>query len=302
MKNKLSKILGVAAAVSMLGSIATVVNADNSASAQEYTFEYRTVEDGAIITGITENSGNENITELYVPENTEIDGTKLDVIGVDNFAFADLDNLTTIYATSALNPEFMGNVAFMTKKSLTVFVENALGENPEKADVLNYVAGALNYNNKTEGWTEEELAEVEAKLTAKAVLAGVTEDMDIITALVTMLQNQDKMNLGESTKDKLAIWVSALKYSDIAVIAEKDWAIADYIAARIPFGIADSVKLTGDANEDGVVNVRDCAFIAAALANGKAEELPAHADYNGDKIVNVRDAAAIARDLANAKN
>ncbi|MGN0613929.1 MAG: leucine-rich repeat protein [Porcipelethomonas sp.] len=56
--------------------------------------------------------------------------------------------------------------------------------------------------------------------------------------------------------------------------------------------------LEGDANGDGVVNVRDAAFIAQRLAQGKADELPDSADFNGDGNINVRDAAAIAKYLA----
>ncbi len=56
--------------------------------------------------------------------------------------------------------------------------------------------------------------------------------------------------------------------------------------------------ILGDANGDGVVNVRDCAFIASALAKGLADTLPKSADFNGDGKINVRDAAAIASYLA----
>ena len=59
--------------------------------------------------------------------------------------------------------------------------------------------------------------------------------------------------------------------------------------------VSVSADLLGDANGDGVLNVRDCAMIAWKLAEDKADELsPNTADYNGDGIINVRDAAAIA--------
>ncbi|MBQ3567223.1 MAG: leucine-rich repeat protein [Oscillospiraceae bacterium] len=54
----------------------------------------------------------------------------------------------------------------------------------------------------------------------------------------------------------------------------------------------------GDANCDGVVNVRDAAAIAKALAKGTTGTLPANADFNGDGDISVRDAAAIAAALA----
>lgn len=55
----------------------------------------------------------------------------------------------------------------------------------------------------------------------------------------------------------------------------------------------------GDANSDGVVNIRDAAAISKALAYG--EELPKWADFNGDEKTNVRDAAAIATKMAGKK-
>ena len=58
--------------------------------------------------------------------------------------------------------------------------------------------------------------------------------------------------------------------------------------------------LTGDANTDAEVNVRDAAFIAQKLAARKYMEIPGIADFNGDEKVDVRDAAAIARYLANS--
>ena len=54
---------------------------------------------------------------------------------------------------------------------------------------------------------------------------------------------------------------------------------------------------SGDANLDGKVNVRDCAFIANAVANKTTDSLPASADYNEDGYKNIRDASAIARYL-----
>ena len=55
----------------------------------------------------------------------------------------------------------------------------------------------------------------------------------------------------------------------------------------------------GDANSDGKVTVRDCAYIAGCLSRGRSDVLPDCADYNGDGRINVRDAAAISKDIAN---
>ena len=67
--------------------------------------------------------------------------------------------------------------------------------------------------------------------------------------------------------------------------------------SRVP----DEQEILGDANSDGKVTVRDCAYIAGCLSRGKANMLPDSADYNGDGIKNVRDAAAISKELANKK-
>ena len=69
---------------------------------------------------------------------------------------------------------------------------------------------------------------------------------------------------------------------------------------KIIVTVSDDGKLLGDANEDGVVNVRDAAFIAKALAKGEEDTLPDNSDYNQDGKINVRDAAAIAKYLAQA--
>ena len=58
--------------------------------------------------------------------------------------------------------------------------------------------------------------------------------------------------------------------------------------------------LTGDANSDAEVNVRDAAFIAQKLASNKYSELTQTADFNNDEKIDVRDVAAIARYLANS--
>ncbi|MGN0612295.1 MAG: dockerin type I domain-containing protein [Porcipelethomonas sp.] len=62
-----------------------------------------------------------------------------------------------------------------------------------------------------------------------------------------------------------------------------------------------TVTIFGDANEDGIFNVRDAAFIAEKLAKGDSESLPEISDYNDDGAVNIRDGASIARYLAMKK-
>lgn len=73
---------------------------------------------------------------------------------------------------------------------------------------------------------------------------------------------------------------------------------SDYPAKIKSMGLNGYKKtvVKGDANKDGVVNVRDAAKIAHDLASGKKP--PDNADYNGDGKSNIRDAAKIAHDLA----
>ena len=60
------------------------------------------------------------------------------------------------------------------------------------------------------------------------------------------------------------------------------------------FVSSDMEKLKGDANYDGILNVRDAACIAQKLAQHRESDLPDWSDYNEDGTINVRDAAAIA--------
>lgn len=59
--------------------------------------------------------------------------------------------------------------------------------------------------------------------------------------------------------------------------------------------------IQGDADNNGVVDIRDAAFIAKKIAGRKTNELPKSADYNGDNTVDIRDAAAIARYIASRR-
>ena len=65
------------------------------------------------------------------------------------------------------------------------------------------------------------------------------------------------------------------------------------------FVSSDMEKLKGDANYDGILNVRDAACIAQKLAQHRESDLPDWSDYNEDGTINVRDAAAIAVYLVN---
>jgi hypothetical protein len=295
MKKTFSKFFATAAAVSMLASVSAVVNADEAAL--EYATEK--CEHGVVITGVKDA---DEVNEIVIPD--EINGEA--VVGVADFAFADLDSLSKIWVSPTITLEHTGNAAFVTKSALWDYLQDEIGAEATKDEVVTYVANKV-YGEKE--WTAEELADVEAKINTKAALAGVefTEDMteaEIVEAIAVMLQNQDKMQLAETTADKLAIWETTVTYDCMAVVILKGTEMDEYFANKeenlgMVVEINGVTTLAGDANKDGIINVRDAAAIAAALANGKVEELPGNGDYNADDVVNVRDAAAIAAALAN---
>lgn len=62
-----------------------------------------------------------------------------------------------------------------------------------------------------------------------------------------------------------------------------------------------SKVLIGDADLNGVVDIRDAAFIAKKVAQRRKNEIPECADFNGDRYCDIRDAAAIAMAIAKRK-
>lgn len=77
------------------------------------------------------------------------------------------------------------------------------------------------------------------------------------------------------------------------------------VSDNITYHTPDMLWLTnivrGDANNDGVLNIRDAAFIIKHLAKGQKDKLPKCSDFNGDGEVTVRDAAKIAQYLASQR-
>lgn len=64
------------------------------------------------------------------------------------------------------------------------------------------------------------------------------------------------------------------------------------------YGGGVSTFCIGDANMDGITDIRDAAYIASKLAENDAGSLPESADYNEDGKINVRDASVLAKELA----
>lgn len=67
--------------------------------------------------------------------------------------------------------------------------------------------------------------------------------------------------------------------------------------SAINIAYAESIVL-GDANNDGNLDIRDCAYISGLISQNKKDKLPSQSDYNRDNCINIRDAAAISKKLA----
>ena len=121
----------------------------------------------------------------------------------------------------------------------------------------------------------------------------------------------DKMLLKVNNYSGSVIWVSGDK--SVATVDEKGYVYAVSEGSTTIFAICgntslickvtvsadiDENEVPGDANDDGILNVRDAAYIARMLALGSADKLPKKSDFNGDGKINVRDAAAIAKYIA----
>jgi len=295
MKKTFSKFLATASAVSMLASLSAVVNADE-ATEVAYSFNTSTCEHGVVIEGVV---NGDDVESIVIPEKIG----EANVVGIADFAFADLDSLVTIdtQVATELTPEHVSTLAFVTKASLTDYFTTLFGENPDKNFVLTVIANEV-YGEKAEGeeWTADELAAVEAKMIAQAELAGATipEDFSDVDALMEaaaiMFQNEEAMSITDKTAEALDIWETSITNNKVEVLYTDDSKIKDVIqniTVSLPI-------LLGDANLDGKVNVRDAAFIASKLAKAEGDDLTAEADFNEDGKTNVRDAAAIATALA----
>lgn len=275
----------------MLASLSAVVNADE-ATEVAYSFNTSTCEHGLVIENVV---NGDDVETIVVP--AEIGGTA--VVGIADFAFADLDGLVTIDTMSATNltAEHVSTVSFTTKASLTDYFVALFGEDATEEEVLTYVANEV-YGDK-DAWTAEELADVKTKIAAKAELAGavIPEDLTDVSALTeaaaVMLQNEEKLNLAQTTSDNLAVWETTVPNDMASILYDPESPIASIIDA-----IPSLAILLGDANLDGKVNVRDAAFIASKLAKAEGDDLTIEADFNEDGKTNVRDAAAIATALA----
>ncbi|MGN0613484.1 MAG: dockerin type I repeat-containing protein [Porcipelethomonas sp.] len=122
---------------------------------------------------------------------------------------------------------------------------------------------------------------------------------------ITVTENPDVTTAVTSTTDTPDITTTSTTVSQVTSASTDSTASQTDITSPATTTSPDTTtqNVSGDANGDGKLDVRDAAYIASALAkSGETENLSVDAmDFNGDGVVNVRDAAAIARYLAYEK-
>jgi hypothetical protein len=298
--------------------------APGTAPAIEYKFAYDVNQSGAVVIGVTD-AEYSNVIEI--PEKTD---AGIPVVGVDAFAFLDCPNLDTVVLPDSLKLDNIDSVAFLKRNDIVTFLSNN-SIDPEKvqsdddanAQALAYMANQAEFMGKSDWEGDEE--ELGGALT---VFQNVTEKLkvseddnadmsEIIRRLYclhpdfypTYIREEDENTLekmSQKTYDNFIAWVNVIPYENLTVVADKDTAAEEYANGKAILGMKFEEKethLIGDANQDGVVNVRDCAKIANALAFKTVDKLPCFtcADYNQDGEVTVRDAAQLANKLAKLK-
>lgn len=322
MRKSISKFIATAAAISMIATAgAAMVNAEEPATAAPVTTEAVVTNEAKTIANyVLSISGEEatildytdkEVTELTIPEELKDGDVTYKVTGVGNFAFANLDKLTKINFPASIKMANCGDFYKVTKHSLDATIKKELGADPKEADVVAYVAKAVKYNGKTEGWTEAELNEVKTKATnqikaATGIEGDLTAEKLNADVALTVLKNTDKLSVKPETLTNINDWTKAVKVYDLEMTAPEGSEMAKAIEEDKKNGVFVKSGLPGDYNDDGEVTVRDCAAIARDLAVKDADkkallEKHPNGDYNGDGELSIRDAAAIARMLATKK-
>jgi hypothetical protein len=142
----------------------------------------------------------------------------------------------------------------------------------------------------------------DAPLTIKKLENAISSNGDSKEGFTGIYESNENLNVSfETLKVYIDKNAKSGKYpinivvNDVNNLTEED----EFVIFNGSVTIKSKSTLNGDANEDGKINVRDCAYIASMLSKGTGNKLPDITDFNGDGNINVRDAAAIAKSLAN---
>ena len=129
-----------------------------------------------------------------------------------------------------------------------------------------------------------------------STLDRIGEEQDVKVLDLFSLFHDYCLSIGQQATDELYVSNDPLHPNRKGAMI-----LAQMISDMIDWDEFEEPAVLGEANGDGVLNVRDAACIALMLAKGKGDELAAQADFNEDGLINVRDAAAIAEYLAGSK-
>ena len=284
---KIKKIIGSTIAVVMMLTCVMTMLPAMLASADSDNADYDLNYDGA-------NDSNMYVT---VPDEVKAETKMIEDI-LDNISECiNKNNLKAqvlrIFLDRTGKQKIMVNY-YYTHTDVKPMIEASLSEkNLDMSKVEFHAAGA---KNTTES---KKITDIYEKL---ALITDFCEDNNIIYATVNIIYDYDYapaqigITIGSMDKEiQNSISDSIHRFAEEQNIDMQGVKIVRYLKGS---SISDDL---GDANNDGTVNVRDCALIASSIASGKAETLPDTADYNKDGKKNVRDAAAISMDLANMK-
>ncbi len=148
--------------------------------------------------------------------------------------------------------------------------------------------------------TQNPLTSLDLSQTSVSKLNADQTNKEYAYKTVIREEKFDLSTLSEFDISKASDWTNAvIDGSVITVLNFSEPVTYKYDTGKGIVSFMILARLAGDANLDGKVDVRDCAYIARMLAKGQGDKLPDNADFNDDGKTDVRDAAAIARYLAN---
>ena len=321
---RIKKFFAAISAAAMIASVSAVnvsANLPITPSAGDNCYlEFELTADGAYITGAFDEDGNPAaaVETIAIPEKTD---AGIPIVGIKGLAFADCNNLKSVTVPDTIKD--IDHVAFLRTEDIDRFLKlNDLDTTALTAEDLAYAANVSSYMGKTD-WTGDEDELADAVTVFNNVRNTVTygdSDASMGKTAKCLYNYQDLddivRNDDENTLEKMSMksyesfftWISTIPYADFTVKANENSYAAEYTISRSILGLKYEINethLIGDANKDGVVNVRDCALIARAMAekNRYSELIQCEkcADFNGDGVVNVRDAAQLANAIATGK-
>lgn len=136
------------------------------------------------------------------------------------------------------------------------------------------------------GETENTLKELFGDIDLSITSPYTTNDTTVDYIKVTI----NDFNYDEKISDECCLYVAKSFYC-LSQICNLTYDDSDFLL------ILPNITY-GDANNDGIIDIRDAAFIARKIAGRKSSELGKTADYNQDGKQDICDAAAIAKYVA----